>query len=110
MQLQLLDIMDLSRNMLDGVIPVELCTLSGLRDNKFISSIPPSMSNITSLSHLDLSHNNFSGKILKGNQLQTLNDPSIYADNLQLCEDPLPEKCPGNDEQVQPPMSTSNKD
>ncbi|PON90869.1 LRR domain containing protein [Trema orientale] len=128
MQLQLIDIMDLSRNMLDGVIPVELCRLSGLRglnlshnhlsgnipneigelsllesldlsDNKLVGSIPPSMSNIASLSHLDLSQNSLSGKIPEGNQLQTLNDPSIYADNLQLCGDPLPEKCPGDDEQ-----------
>ncbi|PON90867.1 LRR domain containing protein [Trema orientale] len=125
--------------MLDGVIPVELCTLSGLRglnlshnqlsgnipnkigelsllesldlsDNKLVGSIPPSMSNKPSLSHLDLSHNNLSGKIPEGSQLQTLHDPSIYADNLQLCGDPLPEKCPRDDEQVRPPMSTGNED
>lgn len=42
-----------------------------------------------------MSYNNFSGQTPTGNQLQTLNDPSIYAGNPYLCGDPLPKKCTG---------------
>ncbi|GMN57729.1 hypothetical protein TIFTF001_026834 [Ficus carica] len=135
MQLKLLDVMDLSINKLVGVIPEELCLLSGLRglnlshnhlsgnipnkigelkllesldlsNNNLSGSIPPSMSTLPSISHLNLSHNNLSGKIPTSNQLQTLDDQSIYAGNLQLCGKPLPTKCPGDDDSVQPPKST----
>ncbi|EXB29383.1 LRR receptor-like serine/threonine-protein kinase GSO1 [Morus notabilis] len=136
MQLQLLQFMDLSSNKLDGVIPEDLCRLSGLRglnlshnhfsgnipnrigelkllesldlsNNSLSGSIPSSMSALPSISHLNLSHNKLSGKIPTSNQLQTLNDPSIYVANLQLCGYPLP-KC--HHDSVQPPTSTVHKD
>ena len=138
--LRLLHSMDLSRNKLNGSIPEELTTLSGLRnlnlshnhlsgnipnkigglksiesldlsDNQLFGAIPQSLSTLTSLNHLNLSYNNLSGKIPSGNQLQTLNDPSFYAGNPQLCGAPLRNKCP-NDSLLQPPMNPShdNKD
>ncbi|KAL5549763.1 hypothetical protein UlMin_004994 [Ulmus minor] len=132
-------IMDLSSNNLVGSIPEQLATLDGLlglnlshnhlsgsipqqignmksllsldfSDNQISGTIPDSMSILTSLSYLNLSYNNLSGKIPKGNQLQTLTDPSIYAGNLQLCGDPLPNKCAGDEEQVQPPILTGPED
>ncbi|CAL9089779.1 unnamed protein product [Musa textilis] len=72
--MQQLEILDLSRNNLSGAIP------SGLADLNF-------------LDHLNLSYNNLSGRIPTGNQLQTLNDPSIYAGNPNLCGPPLSKIC-----------------
>ncbi|KAL5549329.1 hypothetical protein UlMin_004560 [Ulmus minor] len=102
--------LNLSHNNLSGSIPRNIGNITSLEsldlsDNQLSGTIPNSMSIITSLSYLNLSHNKLSGKIPKGNQLQTLTDPSIYAGNLKLCGDPLPDKCPGDEEQVQPPMS-----
>ncbi|GMN68466.1 hypothetical protein TIFTF001_037534 [Ficus carica] len=138
MQLQLIDLIDFSNNQLVGTIPEELCMLVGLRglnlsynhlsgnipekigelklletldlsNNHLSGSIPNSMSGLPSLSHLNLSNNVLSGRIPKGNQLQTLTDPSSYAGNLQLCGDPLP-KCPGDYDSAQPPTSTGYGD
>ncbi|XP_062114867.1 receptor-like protein EIX2 [Humulus lupulus] len=139
MQLQLLEIMDLSSNELDGVIPEGLCELVGLHGlnlshnhlsgnmpknigklkflesldlsrNELVGTIPQSLSVITTLSYLNLSHNNLSGKIPLGNQLQTLNDLSIYAANPLLCGVPLPKKCPTDPDSAQPPLMSSNAD
>ncbi|CAL5343994.1 hypothetical protein CsSME_00029167 [Camellia sinensis var. sinensis] len=125
--------MDLSRNNLIGTIPEELTRLSGLlglnlshnnlsgsipksinglkslesldfSNNQLSSTIPESMSALNFLSHLNLSYNNFSGHIPTGKQLQTLDDPSIYIGNDELCGAPLPKKCPG-DEHSQSPTS-----
>ncbi|KAI4312076.1 hypothetical protein MLD38_036929 [Melastoma candidum] len=120
--LQLVTILDLSSNSLVGTLPKELCNLFGLRglnvshnhlngsipnrigdmtsiesldlsDNLLTGNIPASISALTSLDHLNLSHNNLSGEIPKGSQMQTLQDPSIYADNPLLCADFLQRKC-----------------
>ncbi|KAI5017284.1 hypothetical protein ZWY2020_037662 [Hordeum vulgare] len=50
-----------------------------------IGAIPSSISKLASLSSLNLSNNNLSGEIPTGNQLQTLDDPSIYNNNSGLC-------------------------
>ncbi|XP_062116780.1 receptor-like protein EIX1 [Humulus lupulus] len=139
MQLQLLEIMDLSSNELDGVIPEGLCELVGLHGlnlshnhlsgnmpknigklkflesldlsrNELVGTIPQSLSVITTLSYLNLSHNNLSGKIPLGNQLQTLNDLSIYEGNPLLCGVPLPKKCPTDPDSAHPPLISSNAD
>ena len=54
------------------------------------------MASITFLVHLNLAHNNLSGKIPTGNQFQTLIDPSIYQGNLALCGFPLTTECHDN--------------
>lgn len=140
MQLQLLEFMDLSTNKLDGVIPDELCVLSGLRSlnlscNRFSGNIPNRIGNLQSLESLDLSHNqlcgaipksiselkflsklslsynNLTGEIPNGNQLQTLEDPnSIYAGNDQLCGAPLPKSCPSDEDSDQSIEGTSHED
>ena len=60
------------------------------------------MSSLTSLAHLNLSFNNLVGRILSGNQLQTLNDASIYEGNRSLCGSPLPTKCPRDETSDEP--------
>ncbi|PPS03464.1 hypothetical protein GOBAR_AA17216 [Gossypium barbadense] len=110
--LQFLVSRDLSMNNLEGVIPEELTHLTSLTalnlsQNQLSGKIPGKigeleslesldlfvnqlsgmiLSSITKLSALSLSYSNFSGKIPKGNQLQTLDDPSIYAGNALFAE------------------------
>ncbi|WKA04216.1 hypothetical protein VitviT2T_022273 [Vitis vinifera] len=95
--------LNLSINHLTGNIPEDIGSLSQLETldlsrNQLSGPIPPSMVSLTSLNHLNLSYNKLSGKIPTSNQFQTLNDPSIYTNNLALCGEPLPMKCPGDDE------------
>ena len=107
--------LNLSHNRLSGKIPNKIGGLESiesldLSDNKLFGKIPSDMSKLMSLNNLNLSHNNLSGKIPTGNQLQTLNDPSIYAGNLQLCGAPLAKKCPGDVEPAKPPISSAHED
>ncbi|XP_059656544.1 receptor-like protein EIX2 [Cornus florida] len=97
--------LNLSMNHLDGHIPKNIGNLRLLEtfdvsNNNLSGRIPQSLSSLTFLSHLNLSHNNLTGRIPSGNQLQTLNDLSIYEGNplLILCGLPLPTKCPGDDD------------
>ncbi|GKV45697.1 hypothetical protein SLEP1_g52755 [Rubroshorea leprosula] len=96
-----LTILNLSMNHLNGSIPNKIGNLRWLESldlshNQLSGQIPQSLSNLTSLSYLNLSYNNLTGKIPSGNQLETLNDPSIYEGNHLLCGFPLPGKCPGD--------------
>ncbi|CAN6684197.1 unnamed protein product [Malus baccata var. baccata] len=98
----LLGTYNLSRNQLTGNIPSKIGNLHlletlDLSHNHLSGEIPQSLSSLTSLSHLNLSYNNLSGRIPSGNQLQTLNDSSIYMENPFLCGVPLSIKCPGDD-------------
>ncbi|KAJ0856368.1 putative leucine-rich repeat-containing, plant-type, leucine-rich repeat domain superfamily [Helianthus annuus] len=131
--LQFLKNMDLSGNKLVGEIPETLTTLDALlgfnlSNNHFSGGIPRNIGNMKSLnsldlsaneltgtipsslgalnflSYLNLSHNNLPGQIPTGNQLQTLTDPSIYADNPYLCGAPLPKECSSH---KKPPTTTS---
>lgn len=86
--------LNLSNNHLIGKIPDTIGNIRSLESldfsrNQFAGSIPLSISALTSLSHLNLSYNNLSGQIPSGYQLQTLDDPSIYSGNPQLCGFPL---------------------
>ncbi|XP_021602562.1 receptor-like protein EIX2 [Manihot esculenta] len=80
---------DLSGNNFVGEIPKELMNLLGLQNlnlsmNKLDGHIPWNIGN-----HLNLSFNHLSGRIPKGNQLQTLDDKSIYIGHDGLCGPPL---------------------
>ncbi|KAL6196285.1 hypothetical protein ACLB2K_031900 [Fragaria x ananassa] len=89
--------LNLSRNQLTGKIPSPIGKLTQLETldlshNHLSGEILQSMSSLNFLSHLNLSYNNLRGRIPSGNQLQTLDDPSIYGDNPLLCGFPLNKK------------------
>ncbi|XP_059633789.1 probable leucine-rich repeat receptor-like protein kinase At5g63930 [Cornus florida] len=98
---------DLSMNGLIGEIPTEithLVTLGTLylSKNNLSGCIPMNIGNLQWLETFNVSNNHLSGpipqgKIPSGNQLQALDDSSIYEGNPLLCGLPLPTKCPGLD-------------
>ncbi|KAF8391025.1 hypothetical protein HHK36_023325 [Tetracentron sinense] len=93
--------LNLSNNHLTGKIPEKIGSLRWLETldlsrNQLSGMIPLSMTSLTSLNHLNLSYNNLSGRIPSGNQLQTLNDSSIYFGNPKLCGPPITKNCPGD--------------
>ncbi|KAJ3707889.1 hypothetical protein LUZ61_011594 [Rhynchospora tenuis] len=93
--------LNLSENHFTGKIPSNLGNMKSLESldlsmNDLFGEIPQTLSKLTSLSYLNMSYNNFSGKIPTGDQLQTLNDPTIYIGNPYLCGPPLPIACFSN--------------
>ncbi|XP_074284239.1 receptor-like protein EIX2 [Silene latifolia] len=86
--------LNLSYNHLTGHIPENIGNLKtveslDLSNNHLSGTIPQSLSSIEWLGKLNLSNNNLHGRIPTGTQLQTLDDPSIYANNSGLCGFPL---------------------
>ncbi|KAL9999299.1 putative leucine-rich repeat-containing, plant-type, leucine-rich repeat domain superfamily [Helianthus debilis subsp. tardiflorus] len=100
---------NLSNNHFSGGIPRNIGNMKSLNSldlsaNELTGTIPSSLGALNFLSYLNLSHNNLSGQIPRGNQLQTLIDPFIYADNPYLCGAPLPKECSPD---KKPPTTTS---
>nr|GEV22748.1 LRR receptor-like serine/threonine-protein kinase GSO1 [Tanacetum cinerariifolium] len=98
MNLVRLNNLNLSRNMLKGNIPIEIGNLQQVESldlsmNKLSGRIPVSLATLHSLSYLSLSFNKLSGPIPVGNQLQTLDNPSMYEGNNALCGPPLLRSC-----------------
>ncbi|XP_065035122.1 receptor-like protein EIX2 [Musa acuminata AAA Group] len=96
-----LENLNLSINHLQGKIPWEIGGMKSLESldlsmNDLSGSIPESLSALYFLSYLNLSYNNLSGMIPSGHQLQTLNDPSIYMGNADLCGPPISKSCFNN--------------
>ncbi|CAL9183669.1 unnamed protein product, partial [Musa hybrid cultivar] len=93
-----LQTLNLSRNSFEGMIPNTMGDMKSLETldlsfNKLSGDIPQSFSALNSLNHLNLSYNNLSGAIPSGNQLQTLEDASIYIGNVHLCGPPVTKSC-----------------
>jgi EIX receptor 1/2 len=89
--------LNLSRNLLTGIIPQNIGDLERLESldlsSNYISGvIPPSLATLSFLSYLNLSNNNLSGRVPTGTQLQGFN-ASSYAGNRDLCGWPLQKKC-----------------
>ncbi|KAM1122925.1 hypothetical protein FF1_004372 [Malus domestica] len=102
--------LNLSRNQLRGNIPSTIGNLRWLETldlscNRLSGQIPQSYSSLSLLAHVNLSFNNLAGRIPTGNQLQTLEDSSIYEGNPLLCGVPLSTKCPGDET---PPFRSSD--
>ncbi|CAL5343095.1 unnamed protein product [Camellia sinensis] len=133
-QLGLLKMIDLSSNKLTGKIPQQVASLAGLVSlnlsrnnlagriiqeigqmkmlealdlsaNRLSGEIPTSLAYLNFLGVLNLSNNNLSGKIPSSTQLQSF-DASAYSENPKLCGRPVPNKCPGEETVVEPPIST----
>ncbi|KAG9446174.1 hypothetical protein H6P81_012302 [Aristolochia fimbriata] len=90
--------MNLSNNRLTGKIPHRIGNLQQLESldlskNLLYGRIPDSLSALHFLAYMNLSHNNLSGRIPQGFQIQTLDDPSIYAGNPELCGPPIRKQC-----------------
>ncbi|KAB2601754.1 LRR receptor-like serine/threonine-protein kinase [Pyrus ussuriensis x Pyrus communis] len=108
--------LNLSRNQLRGNIPSTIGNLRWLETldlshNRLSGQIPQSYSSLSLLAHVNLSFNNLAGRIPSGNQLQTLEDPSIYEGNPLLCGVPLLTKCPGDETPpFRPSDAGDNKD
>ncbi|XP_024195059.1 receptor-like protein EIX2 [Rosa chinensis] len=86
--------LNLSINQLSGNIPSRIGNLHlletlDLSQNQLSGQIPQSLASLTFLSHLNLSCNNLIGRIPSGNQLQALDDSSIYEGNPSLCGFPF---------------------
>ncbi|KAK9212566.1 hypothetical protein WN943_001948 [Citrus x changshan-huyou] len=121
--LNLVRMIDISRNNFSGKIPLEVTNLKALQSlnfsynsftgripesigvmrslesidfsaNQLSGEIPESMSSLTFLNHLNLSNNNLTGKIPSSTQLQSF-DVSSFAGN-DLCGAPLPKNCTEN--------------
>ncbi|OAY71276.1 LRR receptor-like serine/threonine-protein kinase GSO1, partial [Ananas comosus] len=100
--LQALQNLNLSMNHLTGHIPDQIGKMHELESldvaiNKLSGTIPQSLATLNYLSSLNVSYNNLSGKIPSGNQMQTLNDPSIYIGNPYLCGSPTTQSCSTNE-------------
>ncbi|CAI9777301.1 unnamed protein product [Fraxinus pennsylvanica] len=105
--LNLVKLIDLSCNNLEGVVPDEITSLVmlvglNLSRNNLSGFLP------TNIGQLRLSYNNLLGKIPKSIHLQTFND-SAFEGNPGLCGLPLTKVCPG-DENAQVPKINENAD
>ncbi|KAL6195037.1 hypothetical protein ACLB2K_030659 [Fragaria x ananassa] len=113
-QSQLLTYLDLSNNNLSGNIPEQTANIKGMRQldlsmNQLSGNIPMSFTSLHFLSKLNVSFNNLEGPIPSSTQLQSF-DASEFEGNLNLCGDPLPNKCKRTKGTDEPDMNSTDAD
>ncbi|KAJ8534545.1 hypothetical protein K7X08_016273 [Anisodus acutangulus] len=96
-----LKMLNISYNGLKGKIPVTLGNLESLESidlshNTFSGPIPQSFTKLQQLTTLDVSNNHLKGKIPVGGQMDTMDDPTYYANNSGLCGFQIQLNCPDN--------------
>lgn len=108
--------LNLSYNRFTGQIPSQLSNLSRLESldlswNRISGKIPQELVSLTSLEWLNLSYNNLSGRIPQGKQFLTFSDSSFQG-NTGLCGLPLSKQCdsPGSKEAAPPEPNSSWQD
>ena len=106
--------LNLSRNLLTGIIPQNIGDLERLESldlsSNYISGIiPPSLATLSFLSYLNLSNNNLSGSVPTGTQLQGFN-ASSYAGNRDLCGSPLQKKCLEDEATQDPKIGSTHQE
>ncbi|KAL5737629.1 hypothetical protein ACOSP7_030390 [Xanthoceras sorbifolium] len=94
--LEALQLLNLSHNSLTGRIPHNIGVMREIESidfsaNQLSGEIPESISNLTFLSYLNLADNNLIGRIPTGTQIQS-NEASCFIGN-DLCGSPLPKNC-----------------
>ncbi|XP_062153423.1 receptor-like protein EIX2 [Alnus glutinosa] len=104
--------LNLSSNLLTGIIPQNISHMESLESldlsrNHLSGIIAPSLATMSYLNYLDLSNNNLSGRIPTGTQLQSFN-ASAYMGNRDLCGLPLLKRCVG-DNVAQGPQAGSKQ-
>ncbi|KAL6203930.1 hypothetical protein ACLB2K_021200 [Fragaria x ananassa] len=113
-QLQLLTCLDLRNNNLSGHIPEQTANIKSMRQldlsmNQLSGNIPTSFTSLHFLSKLNVSFNNLEGPIPSSTQLQSF-DASAFEGNLNLCGDPLPNKCKRTKGTDEPDMNNTDAD
>ncbi|XP_030973944.1 receptor-like protein 46 [Quercus lobata] len=130
--LKLYSLLDLSMNQLSGEIPASLGSLNALKllnisFNNLYGRLPTCLGYLENLESLDLSHNNLSGsipqslaklqqrtildvnnnklsgKIPVGSKMDTMDDPSSYTNNSELCGMQIQVPCPEDLSPTKPP-------
>ncbi|KAL5804786.1 hypothetical protein ACOSQ3_031586 [Xanthoceras sorbifolium] len=94
--LKALQLLNLSHNSLTGRIPENIGAMREIQlidfsANQLSGEIPESISNLTFLSYLNLADNNLTGKIPTSTQIQS-NEASRFIGN-DFCGSPLPKNC-----------------
>uniref|UniRef100_A0A175YFV4 Leucine-rich repeat-containing N-terminal plant-type domain-containing protein n=1 Tax=Daucus carota subsp. sativus TaxID=79200 RepID=A0A175YFV4_DAUCS len=97
-----LKLLNLSYNKLSGYIPQSFGDLESIETldlsyNNISGTIPQSFRKLEQLSVLDVSNNKLSGKIPRGGQMDTMNDPTYFANNSGLCGMQIRVKCSGDE-------------
>ncbi|WOH15428.1 hypothetical protein DCAR_0934968 [Daucus carota subsp. sativus] len=97
-----LKLLNLSYNKLSGYIPQSFGDLESIETldlsyNNISGTIPQSFRKLDQLSVLDVSNNKLSGKIPRGGQMDTMNDPTYFANNSGLCGMQIRVKCSGDE-------------
>lgn len=105
--LKSLKLLDLSHNSLHGNIPTSIGDLQSVENldlayNTLSGGIPTTFAKLQQLTTLDLSNNKLQGRIPRSSQLDTLNDPNIYANNSGICGVSIRVDCP---EDKPPPVA-----